>query len=112
MTFTLPPRAFEASPGTCDVCGKRRRTLYQVGYGLDGQYVEAWCFFCVKDAYRHRWFDAEPEDRDPTEGLPPDLARVLRDQSIVVSQDGAIFELIHKWQNAPSNTASADLPRR
>jgi hypothetical protein len=42
------------------------------------------------------------------EGLPKDLAVVLRDQSIVVRQDAAVFELIARWQNAPSNTASAD----
>ena len=45
---------------------------------------------------------------DPAEGLPPDLARVLRDQSIVVPQDGALWELLAKWRNAPSDTASAD----
>lgn len=42
--------------------------------------------------------------------LPPDLLRVLRDQSIVVPQDGALWAKIAEWQNAPSNTASADLP--
>ena len=40
--------------------------------------------------------------------LPPDLCRVLRDQSIIVPQDAAVFELMEKWRNAPSNTASAD----
>lgn len=49
------------------------------------------------------------DDQDPTAGLPDDLKRVLRDQSIVVSQDGAVFALIAEWQNAPSNTATADL---
>lgn len=47
---------------------------------------------------------------EPTEGLPPDLARVLRDQSVIVPQDAAVFEQIAKWANAPSNTASASLP--
>lgn len=40
-------------------------------------------------------------------GLPPDLARVLQDQSIIVPQDAAVFDLIAKWANAPTNTASA-----
>jgi hypothetical protein len=44
---------------------------------------------------------------DPTEGLPQDLARVLRDQSIIVPQDAAVFEMIARWSNAPSDTASA-----
>ncbi len=54
--------------------------------------------------------DGCPKETDATAGLPDDLARVLRDQSVVVSQDGAVFALIGKWANAPSNTASADLP--
>jgi hypothetical protein len=39
--------------------------------------------------------------------LPPDLLAVLRDQSIIVSQDQAVFELIASWMNAPCDTASA-----
>lgn len=50
------------------------------------------------------------EGCNPTAGLPDDLARVLRDQSIIVPQDQAVWELLAKWRNAPSNTASADLP--
>jgi hypothetical protein len=53
------------------------------------------------------------EEKNPTEGLPDDLARVLRDQSVIVPQDAAVWELLAmlaKWQNAPSDTASADLP--
>lgn len=42
----------------------------------------------------------------PTCGLPKDLARVLRDPGIVVAQDGAVFDLIANWANAPSDTAS------
>jgi hypothetical protein len=38
--------------------------------------------------------------------------RVLRDQSIIVPQDQAVWELLAKWCNAPSNTASADLPEK
>ena len=48
-------------------------------------------------------------ETDPLEGLSPDLARVLRDPSIIVPQDAVVFDLIAKWANAPSNTASADL---
>lgn len=50
------------------------------------------------------------EGCNPTAGLPDDLARVLRDQSIIVPQDAAVWDLLAKWRNAPSNTASADLP--
>jgi hypothetical protein len=53
---------------------------------------------------------AHTEPDDPIAGLPEDLARVLRDQSIIVPQDQAVWELLAKWCNAPSNTASADLP--
>lgn len=47
-------------------------------------------------------------ERDDIEGLPPDLARVVRDPSVIVPQDQSVFNLIAEWQNAPSNTASAD----
>lgn len=50
--------------------------------------------------------DTSSED-DPLAGLPPDLAAVLRDQSVVVPQDGAVFALIAEWANAKSDTASA-----
>jgi hypothetical protein len=46
---------------------------------------------------------------DITRGLPADLASVLRDQSVVVPQDAAVFELIAAWTKAPSMTASADI---
>lgn len=49
-------------------------------------------------------------ERCPTCGLPQDLEAVLRDQSIIVPQDAGVFELIAKWANALSNTASADAP--
>jgi hypothetical protein len=54
---------------------------------------------------------------DPLAGLPPDLARVLRDPNIIVPQDAAVFEAVANaplfaavlsWMNAKSNTASAD----
>jgi hypothetical protein len=54
---------------------------------------------------------APPPDVLPAEvlaGLPPDLAAILRDQSVVVPQDARVWELIAKWARAPSNTASAD----
>ena len=44
---------------------------------------------------------------DPLAGLPDDLARVLRDPSIYVPQDAAVFDLVAKWMEAPSDTASA-----
>lgn len=44
---------------------------------------------------------------DVLAGLPDDLARVLRDPSIIVPQDAAVFELIAKWADAPSDTVSA-----
>ena len=43
------------------------------------------------------------------DGLPPDLIGVLRDQSIVVPQDAAVFDLIGRWAKAPSNTGSSDI---
>ena len=50
---------------------------------------------------------AEDRERDPLEGLPPDLARVLRDPTIFVPQDAAVFRLVALWMDAPSDTASA-----
>ena len=47
---------------------------------------------------------------DVTRGLPADLASVLRDQSVIISQDAAIFELIAAWAKAPTSTASAEVP--
>ncbi len=46
---------------------------------------------------------------DVTRGLPADLASVLRDQSVVVPQDAAVFDLIASWAKAPTPTASAEL---
>ena len=46
---------------------------------------------------------------DLTRGLPPDLVAILRDQSIVVPQDAAVFGLIAAWNHAPATTASAEL---
>jgi hypothetical protein len=58
------------------------------------------------------------ESADPTAGLPPDIVRVLRDPTITIARDHEIrladgrtlFEHLEEWRNAPSNTASADLP--
>jgi hypothetical protein len=47
---------------------------------------------------------------DVTRGLPADLASVLRDQSVIVPQDAAVFELIASWAKAPTMTASAEIP--
>jgi hypothetical protein len=38
-----------------------------------------------------------------------EVGRVLRDQSVIVAEDGAVFEQIAKWANAPSNTVLAAL---
>lgn len=46
---------------------------------------------------------------DITRGLPADLASVLRDQSVIVPQDAAVFELIASWAKAPTPTASAEM---
>lgn len=46
---------------------------------------------------------------DVFRGLPADLASVLRDQSVVVPQDAAVFELIAAWAKAPTPTASAEV---
>jgi hypothetical protein len=46
---------------------------------------------------------------DVTRGLPADLASVLRDQSVIVPQDAAVFELIAAWAKAPTATASAEI---
>lgn len=51
----------------------------------------------------------EPMADDVLSGLPADLASVLRDQSIVVPQDTAVFEMVAAWAKAPSTTASAEL---
>lgn len=59
------------------------------------------------------------EPREPAEGLPADLARVLRDPSIVIARDADVFRLtapttselarlIEQWRNAPCPTASAE----
>jgi hypothetical protein len=52
---------------------------------------------------------AEDAYADVTRGLPADLASVLRDQSIVVPQDAAVFDMVAAWAKAPSATASAEI---
>jgi hypothetical protein len=47
------------------------------------------------------------DENDVTRGLPTDLTSVLRDQSVIVPQDAAVFELIAAWAKAPTATASA-----
>jgi len=42
-------------------------------------------------------------------GLPAALAVLLRDPSVIVPQDAAVFELIAAWAKAPTATASADV---
>lgn len=46
---------------------------------------------------------------DVTSGLPRDLASVLRDQSLIVRQDAAVFELMAAWAQAPVTTATAEI---
>ena len=41
--------------------------------------------------------------------LPADLRSVLRDPSVIVPQDAAVFELIALWAKAPTTTASASI---
>ena len=48
-------------------------------------------------------------EADVTRGLPTDLASVLRDQSVIVPQDAAVFELVAAWAKAPAATASAQV---
>jgi hypothetical protein len=40
-------------------------------------------------------------------GLPSDLAAVLKDPGVVVPQDALVFELIARWAKAPTPTLSA-----
>lgn len=41
------------------------------------------------------------------ENMPEDLEAVLRDPGIVIRQDAAVFNLIARWNRAPSATAAA-----
>lgn len=52
---------------------------------------------------------AEDAHAEVSRGLPADLASVLRDQSIVVPQDAAVFDMVAAWAKAPSATASAEI---
>lgn len=55
-------------------------------------------------------------EKCPTCGLPKDLARVLRDPTIIIELDHEIrladgrtlWEHMVEWKSAPSNTMSAD----
>ncbi len=60
----------------------------------------------VQDAVRSD-NDRMEAEADVLAGLPPDLVRVLRDPSIVIPQDQAVFELIANMTYAPAATASA-----
>lgn len=97
----------------CCVCGEPATVDLHVGTG--GNYTP------ISVCPQH---DAHPGDPSPRlllgneearadfvllRGLPPDLAGVLRDQSILVPQDAAVFELIASWAKAPTNTASAHI---
>lgn len=63
------------------------------------------------DGVPHEPRQDQPVDREATDDdvnelieMPRDLLAVLRDPSIIIRQDAAVFELIAKWQNAPSPT--------
>ena len=49
------------------------------------------------------------DEESPGEGLPPTLLAILRDQSVIVPQDGAVWARLAQWNNAPCNTASAEI---
>jgi len=53
------------------------------------------------------WHNVRAAVASPGPELPLDLERVLRDPSIIVPQDQAVFEAVARWKNAPSDTASA-----
>ena len=42
------------------------------------------------------------------ENMPKDLQAVLSDPGIVIRQDAAVFDLIARWNRAPSATAAAN----
>jgi predicted Zn-dependent protease len=44
-----------------------------------------------------------------TRDLPPDLAAILRDQSVIIPQHAAVFEAVAAWAKAPTATASASI---
>ena len=52
---------------------------------------------------------AEIERLESENAAYREVWRLLRDQTVVVAQDGAVFAKIAEWANAPSNTASASL---
>jgi hypothetical protein len=48
-------------------------------------------------------------ESEVTRDLPPDLAAILRDQSVIIPQHAAVFEAVAAWAKAPSGTASAGM---
>jgi hypothetical protein len=48
-------------------------------------------------------------ESEVTRDLPPDLAAILRDQSVSSPQHAAVFEAVAAWAKAPSGTASAGM---
>jgi hypothetical protein len=46
---------------------------------------------------------------ETTRGLPDDLVAALRDPSIAVPKDAAVFNLFNTWLAAPSATVSAEI---
>ena len=69
---------------------------------IEGRYQPPW----MEESYYEFLHDPIVKT-NPTEGRPPDPARALRDPNTVVSRDGAVFDAVACWQNAPPDTASA-----
>jgi len=53
--------------------------------------------------------ERQTDQEKALEGLPSDLATVLQEPGVFVPQDSAVFRMLAEWNNAPSNTESADL---
>lgn len=100
------------------------KALREIGC-LDNHYCTLSSLFAMDDEDRQHFGPCKrcsalagvpATEEKPTEGLPPDLARILRDPTITIPRDHEIrldgrtlFEHLHEWRNAPSNTASAHI---
>lgn len=85
----------------CPICDEDE--LGDLSTGPADPSADLFCYRCGRVTVS----SGAPVEFDPTAGLPADLVTLLRDPSIVIPQDQAVFEMIAKWSNAPSNTASA-----
>lgn len=59
---------------------------------------------------RAAYLSVQEQPQRAEDVLPADLLAVLRDPSIIVSQDQKVFDLIAKWQNAPTPTMGGGPP--